>query len=1198
MGRAPSATPRVAVLTNRIGSFVGTSGGGSAMREKLCDALRSEGHDLRLFAAGLHASADVGITDYSPMLLPTWRTLRAIWDMLREADLLIVSGSFTPCMPFGVAAARLLGVRTLVIFTTDSDKVANAYYTGLQRAVWWWMYSWCDRAVAALATRVYTRTDDFKHKLEELHGIRCMGVMSQSNQYNAFSSHISDPPEVLRHARRLLSAGRPDLPLLLYAGRWAPEKRIELLAANRPPGMVLAIVYPIKDEAKDDMVLALHDPANGIVCLPDYVDHDQLRIFYKAADVVVSASNFETAGHTAHEALLCGTPVVLQRTGGFVSQVEEGEQGFLVDWANPDDVQVATYRALALRHSGVRPRRLGAVEGTAIVREMMDADVDGMIPRSGKACAALATWVLRLPFLLLLLALYTVFPSTWPRSSRASDHAGSWEEEDERREAEWTSSPIHTCRHAAEGVSERKASSPMQVPYVLISLVVGTAGILLVLLLGLLLLTDTNSPAIAMGPLALASAHADGALHQSLGHAGVSTEHGVGGAQSATWGGVEKAPCGGGGMGGGWMTWVMAVSAGVALPLTLLSLVSVGALLVLACVLLSAAKKTEAKREGVQLSAGKRAEGYGQPLRAYDVCTRLDPLCNRVWLFDTTLRDGGQTCGVDFSVADKIAIARELDAFGIDYIEGGWPGANPTDTQFFAAAGKALKLKHAKLVAFGMTRRAGCRALEDPGLLQVLRAPTNGTCIFGKTWDFQVETALKVSLEENLAMIADSVHAIAAHGREPMFDCEHFFDGYKANPDYAVACARTAHEAGAKWVVLCDTNGGSLPDEVHRIVSALRTRVEGIRLGIHCHNDCGLAVANSLAAVAAGARQIQGTINGLGERCGNADLVTIVANLSLKTDFELGVSKDKVKGLRNLSRMLDQRLGRVPNQQAPYVGDAAFAHKGGVHASAVQRDARTYEHVVPDLVGNQRQFLVSNQAGRSNVLARLGEMGMELDAKDARLGRLIDEVKAREFEGWSFDCAEASFELLSKRVLEDVPFFFRVASFRVVEERKQARIVYDSSAGHACACAEAAGDRCLIQASVSIEANASPGITKVCSGAAPVAAVERAVREAVVDLYPALARVSLKGYRVRTLSGASCSNAFGAAGMAASAGPNASTNDAGGVLEPDAGSAVRVLVECGDGEGRQWRTVAVSSSVLDAFVLAYSDALIWRLLQA
>jgi 2-isopropylmalate synthase len=459
----------------------------------------------------------------------------------------------------------------------------------------------------------------------------------------------------------------------------------------------------------------------------------------------------------------------------------------------------------------------------------------------------------------------------------------------------------------------------------------------------------------------------------------------------------------------------------------------------------------------------------------------------------------------------------------------------------------------------------------------------------------QVEMALKISLEENLAMISDSVKAIAASGREPMFDCEHFFDGYKANPDYAVACARTAHEAGANWVVLCDTNGGTMPDEVHRIVSSLRTRVKGIRLGIHCHNDCGLAVANSLAAVAAGARQVQGTINGLGERCGNADLVTIVANLSLKTDFELGISKDKIKSLKQLSSMLDGRLGRAPNQQAPYVGDAAFAHKGGVHASAVQRDPRTYEHVVPEQVGNKRQFVVSNQSGRSNVLARIREIGIGLDAKDARVGRLIDEVKAREFEGWSFDLAEASFDLLVRRVLKEVPFFFRVASFRVVEERRQARITYDSSAGHALACADSGHGACHSEASVSVEAGTTTA-TQVCTGNSPVAAVENALRACLQQVFPGLRDVRLRGYQVRTLSGALCSNAYGAAEAAAGTSDvdcAAGGRGPGGV---DRG-AVRVLVECEGGPVESWRTVAVSGSVLDAFVLAYCDAMVWCLLQ-
>jgi hypothetical protein len=288
-----------------------------------------------------------------------------------------------------------------------------------------------------------------------------------------------------------------------------------------------------------------------------------------------------------------------------------------------------------------------------------------------------------------------------------------------------------------------------------------------------------------------------------------------------------------------------------------------------------------------------------------DAASRREPGCNRVWLCDTTLRDGAQTRGVDFSVGDKIYIAKALDDFGIDYIEaGGWPGANPTDTLFFRSAPKSLQLSHAKLVAFGMTRRAACRAVDDAGLSQLLCAPTEAICISGKTWDFQVKTAHKVSLEENLSMIGDSVRAIVAAGREAIFDCEHFFDGYKANSEYAVACARTAHVAGAKWVVLCDTNGGTMPDEVHSIVSALRACVSGIRLGIHAHNDCGLAVANSLAAVAAGARQVQGSINGLGERCGNADLTTIIANLGFKTHFELGVSKEKIKKLKQVLSLL------------------------------------------------------------------------------------------------------------------------------------------------------------------------------------------------------------------------------------------------------------------------------------------------------
>lgn len=341
----------------------------------------------------------------------------------------------------------------------------------------------------------------------------------------------------------------------------------------------------------------------------------------------------------------------------------------------------------------------------------------------------------------------------------------------------------------------------------------------------------------------------------------------------------------------------------------------------------------------------------------------------RLYLFDTTLRDGAQTQGVDFSVHDKRQIAGALDRIGIDYVEGGWPGANPTDTAFFA---DPPVLKHAKLVAFGMTKRAGRSTANDPGLAAVLGARASGMCIVGKSWDFHVDVALGISLEENLALIKESLAAAAKQG-EAMFDAEHFFDGYKANPDYAVACAKTALDAGARWVVLCDTNGGTLPHEVERIVAEITKHVPENRLGIHAHNDTENAVANTLAAIRAGARQVQGTLNGLGERCGNANLVSLIPTLMLKDSyaarFETGIAPDGLPQITRVSRLLDELLNRAPNRHAAYVGDAAFAHKGGLHVSAVEKDPRTYEHVPPDKVGNRRHILISDQAGRSNILS-------------------------------------------------------------------------------------------------------------------------------------------------------------------------------------------------------------------------------------
>ncbi|HSO41474.1 MAG TPA: citramalate synthase, partial [Rhodospirillales bacterium] len=400
----------------------------------------------------------------------------------------------------------------------------------------------------------------------------------------------------------------------------------------------------------------------------------------------------------------------------------------------------------------------------------------------------------------------------------------------------------------------------------------------------------------------------------------------------------------------------------------------------------------------------------------------------RVYLYDSTLRDGAQTQGVDFSVADKAAIARALDGIGIDYVEGGWPGANPTDDTFFA---DPPALHRSMLSAFGMTRRAGRSTSNDPGLAGLLSARAEAICMVGKSWDFQVETALGIELSENLEMIADSVRYVRDRGRETMFDAEHFFDGYKANREYALTCVRAAYDAGARWIVLCDTNGGSLPHEVEAIVADVAQHIPGDHLGIHCHNDTGNAIANSLAAVRAGVRQVQGTLNGLGERCGNADLIATIPSLVFKMGYTTGLSHTDLTRLTHLSRMLDERLNRAPQRNAPYVGESAFAHKGGLHVSAIEKDPRCYEHIVPELVGNHRHIVVSDQAGRSNILARFRDIGLDIDANDPKLAQLVETVKAREFDGYAYDGAEASFELLARQAIEGVPEYFKCNSFRV-----------------------------------------------------------------------------------------------------------------------------------------------------------------------
>ena len=522
---------------------------------------------------------------------------------------------------------------------------------------------------------------------------------------------------------------------------------------------------------------------------------------------------------------------------------------------------------------------------------------------------------------------------------------------------------------------------------------------------------------------------------------------------------------------------------------------------------------------------------------------------NYISLFDSTLRDGAQTQGVDFGVTDKLAITLALDRLGLDYVEGGWPGANPTDDAFFA---EPPAVKNTRFVAFGMTRRPGRSADNDPTLAALVNAKVSAACIVGKAWDFHVDVALGISRAENLAMIGDSVAHLARSKDEVLFDAEHFFDGYKSDSGYAIECLQAAHRAGARWVVLCDTNGGALPGEVERIVAKVTAEIPGSHVAIHCHNDTENAVANSLAAIGAGARQIQGTINGLGERCGNANLVSLIPTLKLKTEFEIGVSDQQLERLTGVSHLLDERLNRAPDAFAAYVGDSAFAHKGGLHASAVEKDPRTYEHVDPALVGNRRHVVVSDQAGRSNMLARFRELDIDAEVAEGELNSLIETVKAREFEGYAYDGAEASFELLARRALGEVPHFFKLSRFRLMDDRRwnaRGELVTES------------------EATVTIEVGTGAHM-EVATGNGPVNALDNAIRKALLPLYPQLEDMRLVDYKVRILT------------------PQAGT-----------GAVTRVMIESADDAGRRWTTVGVSPNIIDASFNALHDGITWKLMQ-
>src|SRR5215831_18824402 len=501
----------------------------------------------------------------------------------------------------------------------------------------------------------------------------------------------------------------------------------------------------------------------------------------------------------------------------------------------------------------------------------------------------------------------------------------------------------------------------------------------------------------------------------------------------------------------------------------------------------------------------------------------------RLYLFDTTLRDGAQTNGVDFTLGDKLAIATMLDELGIDYVEGGYPGANPTDTEFFAQERKLSTT----FTAFGMTRRPGRSTSNDPGLAALLEAKADAICFVAKSWDYHVRVALETTPEENLASIRDSVHAAKGRGREVLLDCEHFFDGYKANPQFALACAKAAYDEGARWVVLCDTNGGTLPHEVETIVGEVVQVIPGSHVGIHAHNDTEQAVANSLAAVRAGARQIQGTLNGLAER------------------FDIGVSEAQLKTLAHASHTLDEMLNRAPNRHAPYVGESAFATKAGIHASAIMKEPATYEHVTPDAVGNRRKLLVSDQAGKSNVLAELERIGLKVDKDDPRIARLLDVVKEREAIGYAYEAADASFELLARRVLGKVPSYFDVEKFDVNIEQRD----------------NALGQRVTVSLAVVKVKVEGETLISAAEGNGPVNALDLALRKDLGKYQSYISGLELTDYRVRILNG----------------GTEAVT---------------RVLIESTDELGERWTTVGVSPNIIDASFQALMDSIVYKLVRS
>lgn len=527
---------------------------------------------------------------------------------------------------------------------------------------------------------------------------------------------------------------------------------------------------------------------------------------------------------------------------------------------------------------------------------------------------------------------------------------------------------------------------------------------------------------------------------------------------------------------------------------------------------------------------------------------------NRIWLYDTTLRDGAQREGLALSIEDKLKIARKLDNMGIPFIEGGWPGANPKDVQFFWQL-QEKPLKQAEIVAFCSTRRPNKLASEDKMLQAILAAGTRWVTIFGKSWDLHVTEGLKTSLDENLAMIRDTIEYLRTRGRRVIYDAEHWFDGYQKNPEYALKTLKTAWEAGAEWLVFCDTNGGTLPHEITRIVGEvfaafpeLTQEKEAPKLGIHTHNDSGTAVANALAAVLEGACMVQGTMNGYGERCGNANLCTLIPNLQLKLGYQC-LEEEQLTQLTKTSRLISEIANLAPDEHAPFVGLSAFAHKGGIHVSAVEKNPLTYEHINPESIGNERRIVISDQAGMSNIVSKARNFGIELEPKDATARGLLNQLKELEHDGYQFEAAEASFELLMRSALGQRQQMFELKGFQVTCDILQGVQSISSNA--------------LATIKVNVKGE---DLLEVAEGNGPVSALDAALRKALGKFYPEIATFHLTDYKVRILD--------------SNSGTSAKT---------------RVLIESSNGEQR-WTTVGVSTNIIDASYQAVVEGIEYGLL--